>query len=147
MSTFIDPFAFLLGPLLYLYIRSHINKDRGVSLADFIHFFPTIILLLGYVYFFVFDYNAYSNFILMARKSLGFPLENFTFVFSSLGDIRSVEIKNQLDCITGNTKTQTIFLHMSILNDKISLEVSASNYLFDSNEVFVIFDEVYCQLL
>ncbi len=88
-------FNLLFGPLLYLYVRSHIHNREVFSNKSLLHFFPFLIKLIYMLplYF-------------MSREDKIYVLENYTFAGEFNVDLQSL--------IIGGTETIHLVIYLTI---------------------------------
>lgn len=65
---FFTPFHqfFLLGPVLFFYVRSVLTPQRGFIRKELIHFVPALLYLAYSLYIFIMDYFIYDDYIFYA---------------------------------------------------------------------------------
>jgi AraC-like DNA-binding protein len=82
--------AFLIGPLLYLYIRALLDSSFKIHAFDMIHFFP-FPLALVYSLYIIFEYGDYMIWMYPGRLSLSalILLQNFLYLLAAWKNIRS----------------------------------------------------------
>jgi hypothetical protein len=74
------------------------------------------------------------------------PFENFTFALSSVGVLRGRFLDRYVETISGHTKTQTVFVSAVTFRDRLAIEFSVPNGLFDVQEVCCCFDRAIASL-
>ncbi|AET60807.1 hypothetical protein HPL003_20355 [Paenibacillus terrae HPL-003] len=71
-----------------------------------------------------------------------FPLWNFSITLSNLGIISDPIIEEWVDTIYFSIKNQSLLLTTSTLSGRLMMEVSVLENLYDSEEVFGLFDRI-----
>lgn len=71
-----------------------------------------------------------------------FPLWNFTITLSNLGVISYPIMEEWVDSIYFSIKNQSLLLTTATLSGRLMMEVSLLENLYDSEEVFGLFDRI-----
>lgn len=78
----INPFMFLIGPFLFLYVRSVVTTNAAFTYSDLIHFIIPVLILINTLPYYSVDFETKKELIFKIRENKFYPdLGNYSLWF------------------------------------------------------------------